>query len=503
MAAYRAYPTSFVCVLLAYCALYAEAGFLRPDFDSGWFNMTADETAANTYKEITHGLGETPIKVKVLGRAIDGNHKGFIFEGTGTSQGDDDFGQPRSGPAYAYNNDVVRIWLPTINNFNPGDNYAIYVGGLWGGNDSTNAQASKTAEFKVLAWLEKSFYTASEVIRTNISRYEFKEVPHTLGATPVYVLARAVIPDDETHGGFVFEGIGSQMMSKGPQSYNAYLGLLYGYNASSIRMWTGMFVMGVSDGWGKNKNNVARTSADVEIYVWADFDSTGLGTYDSGWFRWDQSQKEDYMELHVGMGYLPRFALVQYKAIDGDNQGYIFNAIGTAENDGLTPTQKPQLGGVVFAYGKNSVRLWTPSPDLTGTASIVRIMDLGGNQSIQLSTQADVRVRLWAGKFHQKTACTLGSTYQKMEDMSTTWQTANATTHLGQLTVTGSLKCGRECHCRPDCVAWATPGYVRGNIPTSCDLMGVRFGSDQSLPSDQNLKFYRYVDMDISGWEEN
>ena len=60
-----------------------------PDYDSGWFTMQSQQ-GTNSYKQVTHNLGVYPSRVKVLVKAIDGANKGFIFEGSGSAQNDDD-----------------------------------------------------------------------------------------------------------------------------------------------------------------------------------------------------------------------------------------------------------------------------------------------------------------------------------------------------------------------------------------------------------------------------
>ncbi len=120
-----------------------------PDFDSGWFEMSSQAGEAS-FKEIEHGLGVYPSRLKVLVKAIDGANNGFIFEASGTAQTDDDEGQSYGGVIFAYNQTEVRIWAPDKSNNNSQGSMINIVDG-WGGE--VNAQtASHTAEVKVLAW---------------------------------------------------------------------------------------------------------------------------------------------------------------------------------------------------------------------------------------------------------------------------------------------------------------------------------------------------------------
>jgi hypothetical protein len=120
-----------------------------PDYDSGWFTMKSQD-GANSFKELRHGLGVYPSKVKVLVKAIDGANNGFIFEGTGAAQNDDDGNYPDyGGVIFAYNDWNVRLWAPDRKN---GSSYGriitIYDG--WGGE--RHSQRSQEALVKVKAW---------------------------------------------------------------------------------------------------------------------------------------------------------------------------------------------------------------------------------------------------------------------------------------------------------------------------------------------------------------
>jgi len=120
-----------------------------PDYESDWFTMKSQAGTAS-FKELRHGLGVYPSKVKVLVKAIDGENKGFIFEGMGSAQHDDDQKNALyGGVIFAYNDWNVRLWAPDKNN-----NYSlgriIIVSDGWGGE--MHSQASHEALVKVKAW---------------------------------------------------------------------------------------------------------------------------------------------------------------------------------------------------------------------------------------------------------------------------------------------------------------------------------------------------------------
>ena len=126
------------------------AGKLPPaDYDSGCFEMKS-QAGVNSYKEISHNLGVYPKRVKVLVKAIDGPNQGFIFEGIGSAQEDDERdSNSYGGVIFAYNDSRIRLWAPTKNNDYANGSIICVVDG-WGG--AINSQVSHTASVKVLIW---------------------------------------------------------------------------------------------------------------------------------------------------------------------------------------------------------------------------------------------------------------------------------------------------------------------------------------------------------------
>ncbi len=118
------------------------------DYDSGWFTMSS-QAGASSFQQRTHGLGAYPSKVLVLVRATSGNNNGYIFEATGSGQGDDDDSHNYGGLIYAYNTSNVRLWAPDRNNDSSGGRI-ISVWDGWGGE--VNSQQSTSASVRVLCW---------------------------------------------------------------------------------------------------------------------------------------------------------------------------------------------------------------------------------------------------------------------------------------------------------------------------------------------------------------
>ena len=120
-----------------------------PFFDSGWFEMKS-QAGPDSFTEISHNLGTYPSKVKVLIKAIDGNNEGYIFEGMGMAQADDDAEyQTYGGVVFAYNQTKVRLWAPDRDTHSA-TGAIINIRDGWGGE--VNSQKSHTALVRVLVW---------------------------------------------------------------------------------------------------------------------------------------------------------------------------------------------------------------------------------------------------------------------------------------------------------------------------------------------------------------
>lgn len=141
----------FTSVATAFRAKVANTVVELPDsdFDSGWFPMQSQQ-GVNSYKEISHDLGDYPSRVKVLVKAVDGANEGFIFEGIGSAQADDDvYEKHYGGLVFAYNQNKVRLWAPDRkNDSSKGGIISVFDG--WGGE--VNVQLSHSAEVRVLVW---------------------------------------------------------------------------------------------------------------------------------------------------------------------------------------------------------------------------------------------------------------------------------------------------------------------------------------------------------------
>lgn len=106
------------------------------DFETDWFLMKS-QSGTDAYKEIFHNLESYPSQVKVLVKAIDGNNAGFIFEGLGSAQNDDDGDKSQyGGVIFAYDENRIRLWAPDKNN-ESNQGRIIFIEDGWGGETNS------------------------------------------------------------------------------------------------------------------------------------------------------------------------------------------------------------------------------------------------------------------------------------------------------------------------------------------------------------------------------
>jgi len=116
--------------------------------------------------------------------------------------------------------------------------------------------------------------------------------------------------------------------------------------------------------------------------------------YDSGWFLMSSQAGDDsYKEVTHNLGVYPTRVKVLVRAIDGNNDSFIFEGVGSAQQD----DDGGAYGGVLFAYDQATVRLWAPTVNNQfAEGRIINIGDGWGNEiNSQYSNTADVRVLVW------------------------------------------------------------------------------------------------------------
>jgi hypothetical protein len=122
----------------------------------------------------------------------------------------------------------------------------------------------------------------------------------------------------------------------------------------------------------------------------------GAPYFDSGWFFMSsQAGVKSYKEITHDLGDYPSRVKVLVKAIDGANEGFIFEGSGVQHED--DDRDNGYYGGVIFAYDQTRVRIWAPSKNNSfGHGRIIAIGDgWGGEVNSQYSQTAQVKVLVW------------------------------------------------------------------------------------------------------------
>ena len=163
---------------------------------------SSEETveAGNSFRELDHGLAAMPGLVKVEVKAIDGPNNGYVFEGMGTAQADDDFNEAYGGLLYGYSIDKIRLWAPKAN---PSGSFEAYdVGRIinnrqgWGGEYSV--QGSQCASVRVTAQFVSApdFDSYWKPIESQSNVNSYKKEEHGTSSLTVAVLSLLSVFDD-------------------------------------------------------------------------------------------------------------------------------------------------------------------------------------------------------------------------------------------------------------------------------------------------------------------
>lgn len=221
----------------------------------------------------------------------------------------------------------------------------------------------------------------------------FSELQHYMPVRPRDVRVM-VMPTSGNNTGFVFEGMGSSM---GDDS-RRYGGVVFAYGNDTIRIWapdenddeSHGRIVNIGEGWGGEKKSQASSPAMVRVVANSTDCSTAFD-YDSGWFSMSsQAGTDSFKELSHALGQYPMQVKVMAMAVDGDNEGYIFEGVGGAQSDDSFGNT---YGGIVFGYSNETIRLWAPDSSSTTGGSIINVADgWGGEENAQSSSSAMVRV---------------------------------------------------------------------------------------------------------------
>ncbi|XP_077987609.1 uncharacterized protein LOC144442201 [Glandiceps talaboti] len=378
-------------------------GIPLPDFETDWQELRS-QADQESFLSISHDFREIPARVKVLVKAIDGANNGFVFEGMGSAQGDDDKASARyGGVVFSYNETEVRIWAPDKSNSGTSGCIVAAGGSLWG---NLHDQCSHVAHVKVQAWRSANFPCPDVTtewfdLKSSDGIRSFKEIQHNLGEMPTLVVVQSKAKNPAVDlAGFIYEGIGAAQ-SDDDRSWANHGGIVYATDPWAVRLWAPSphdmthppneyvgRIINVIDGWGGERFIQYVDDALVKVSIWKKHFPDP--DYTTNWFmQMGQGQGlQPFREIQLPSIIQPDLIQVEVQAIDGPNQGFIFYGMGAQQaHTGV------EYGGLVFGYSNSKIRMWSPSSD---EGAIVNVIDgWGGEVNVQSSKVAMVTVKIW------------------------------------------------------------------------------------------------------------
>ncbi len=164
-----------------------------PDFDSGWFDVTAG--VGDSYFQFNHSLGVIPARVRVIAKATTGQDNGFVFNGCGAAMVDKDEAESVSEDAYggvvfAYSDTSVQVWTASPVGLAGSPNAHLITTGMRGWGVHTpgiTTSPYKSGRVRVMVWRDgqvPDFESPWIAIRSCSTTDAYLEIAHGLGESP-------------------------------------------------------------------------------------------------------------------------------------------------------------------------------------------------------------------------------------------------------------------------------------------------------------------------------
>jgi len=354
----------------------------EPDYQSDWFMMQSQTGSwAFTFKELRHNLNVDPEVVKVVAMYTGGGAmRGHVIEGIGASICDDDGNNgcnEYGGFIYAYDNTRIRIWIPEQSN-GPRYGHTFMINDGWGGgmyNIQTDGRLTQPVMFRAYVWRKyrqgaNADFDTTVTMTSNNRANSYLLRPHQLNAYPERVMV-TVQATGGPNNGFKFPARGNAMADD--DGRKDYGGLVYAYNNQNVRLWAasgpGGRIVHVNDGWGGERYSYTSSSARVRVRAWR---ARTPPAFTSDWYQmcancapWTTGNPStcnninrdmSFKRVEHGLGRLPARVVVQLRARAGPNNGYIFEAVGAANDD-----EHDDRAGSTFTYDDRYVHVYAPT----------------------------------------------------------------------------------------------------------------------------------------------
>ncbi|XP_021369373.1 uncharacterized protein LOC110460658 [Mizuhopecten yessoensis] len=373
-----------------------------PTYTSEWRTLTAQSGANGSETTFTYDLKELPVKVDVQVKVTE-NGNDYIFTGFGSAQRDDDTDTYYGGVIYSYNEAFTRVLLPSFNEGYSGAVFttkgsAAYTGGTGYTGSKRIGGRYNTVDVRVRVWLMCDFGDPAfqyEWVDLDQNTH-YKEIQHKLGTYPDLVTVQTLCVGSSPS--MYSDAQGTVYYGTGIDPFVSIGGVIFGYNANAIRLWSpsrstmedtgkNSAICNSYDGWGSNEHSYSG-SGRVRILMWI-FPSPFRVFMTAMTMAQGQNNtyEVDFLQQYNSGNYL---IVVDVTVNNGNNDGFRFVAAGNSQTDGT----KGQYGGIIYVYTNETLLLWRPSDLYNG--KIVFIGGIwGGGIYQQSSTSGKVIIRIY------------------------------------------------------------------------------------------------------------
>lgn len=381
--------------LICYCHCNLLTGGRLGDFPPSRTIKLHVTNSGTSYYEVDHECDKLPFLVNVYAYSqTDGDNHSYRFDGTGSCQNDGQESEGYGGVLFAYNEQLVRLWIPSHNG-RDNSGRTIFVGEGWGGN--THSQSSSKAVVVIEIWKDGPNPSFQKHLSFHTKSSPSISLNHPLQMIPEFISVRVTAANKAVGQSFHFHATGSSQTATNILKNKArrYGGIIYAYNDKEIKLWGpnrkqgGCIAIGKRWGNGRESDTMFAQNCTIQIRLWVN--SMTLPAFQSDWrlLRANQHTKS-FIEIKHNLRRYPSLVKVQCR-ISNNVSEFIFEGIGSVQS---TPASSNKYGGILYAYNKENVRLWLPTSSKPGQAHAIFVGNGWGDQEFS-SESAEVRIMLY------------------------------------------------------------------------------------------------------------
>lgn len=242
------------------------------------FHATIQVDKSRRYFEVPHKLKQIPdfISVRVYSKSSYAFKKDFSFHfhaagAVQTPSGNIEYG----GVVFAYNETLVRLWLPNVGGSLKTGCILLTKG--WGNGKYSSQLNADVCQVEIRAWINSfplpAFQTGWASIRANAHKKSFREIRHGIGKETLLVQVQVKKQGSRTNH-FIYDGLGSIQSTQ--SALGTYGGVVFAYDTEMIRIWVASSEIGekgraifISDQWGNGTQAEEHDNALFRIRIYA------------------------------------------------------------------------------------------------------------------------------------------------------------------------------------------------------------------------------------------